>query len=176
MNFRPASRYRLPKHGISLSVVLAFTAAAISACGSSQSGVDTINPTQSTVTIVAPTPYSTQPNSQQATVPTVFDCGGGAYEPVTLLITCANAAKDATTTVTGIAWSSWSATSASGRGTVHLVVAGKPISAEADLTLGGVKETSNGLQFSTIELTWIGTSPDGNPTQQLPLAVAPSPS
>ena len=107
-------------------------------------------------------------------VPTVFDCGGGAYEPTTLLVTCANAAKDATTLVTGVTWTSWSATRASGRGTVHLIVGGKTVTADASLKLSGVEQTSNGLQFATIEFTWIGTSPDGNPTEQLPLAVAPS--
>ncbi|MGC8512660.1 MAG: hypothetical protein ACP5P1_06440 [Acidimicrobiales bacterium] len=134
-----------------------------------------INPTQGTVTIEAPTSTAGGSGTQSRTVPTVFNCGGGAFEPETLLVTCANSAKDATTTVTGITWTSWSSTSAAGVGTVHLYVSGKPVSATARLTLGGAKQTANGLQFSAVSLTWTGSSPDGQPTLDLPLAVAPQP-
>ena len=168
--------------GVSFAAVVAASAclaACLAACGSSHNSVDTINPSQGTsipaATSTVPSSSSTAgPGGQAAVVPTVFDCGGGAYEPTTLLVTCANAAKDATTLVTGVTWTSWSATRASGRGTVHLIVGGKTVTADASLKLSGVEQTSNGLQFATIEFTWIGTSPDGNPTEQLPLAVAPS--
>ena len=178
---------RRSRKGVFFAAFVA-ASACLAACGSSQSGVDTINPSQGagatlpSASTVPPgstlpvSPSTTGPGGQAAVVPTVFDCGGGAYEPTTLLVTCANATKDATTLVTGVTWTSWSATSASGRGTVHLIVGGKPVAAAASLKLSGVEQTSNGLQFATIELTWVGTSPNGNPTEQLPLAVAPSPS
>jgi len=159
--------------GASTCKLLALGALLVASCGSNQTAVTKINPTQGTVTIETPTSTTSGAGSQSQTVPTVFDCGGGAFEPETLLVTCANAAKDATTTVTGITWTSWSSTNAAGRGTVHLYVAGKEVSAAASLTLGGVKQTSNGLQFSSLSLTWTGPSPDGQPTLTLPVAVAP---
>lgn len=168
------ARYRGTR-GASTAGLLALGALLLASCGSSQTPVTKINPTQGTVTIETPTSTTGEAGSQSQTVPTVFDCGGGAFEPKTLLVTCANAAKDATTTVTGITWTSWSSTNASGTGTVHLYVAGKQVSAAATLSLGTVKQTPNGLEFSSLAITWTGPSPDGQPNLTLPLAIAPQP-
>ncbi len=164
-------RRRVPaKHRL-----LVLGALLLASCGSNQTSVTKIIPTQGTVTIETPTSAAGGPGTSSETVPTVFNCGGGAFEPKTLLVTCANAAKDAATIVTGVSWTSWSSTTAAGMGTVHLYVAGKSVSAAASLTLSDVTQTSNGLQFSKLSLAWSGPSPDGQPTLALPLAVAPQP-
>ena len=157
--------------GASMVKLVALSAVLLASCGSSQTSVTKINPTQGTVTIQTPASPTGAGSSKAQTVPTVFNCGGGAFKPETLLVACAKEA----TTVTGITWTSWSSTSATGRGTVHLYVKGKLVNAGAKLTLGGVKQTANGLQFSTVSLTWTGPSPDGPPTVSLALTVAPAP-
>lgn len=125
----------------------------LAACGSSSHpvgvGTTTMVTTASTVPVTTPTSVH---------MPTVSECGGGAYKPTTLLIGCSGG----TTTVTGISWTSWSSSAASGTGTVHLQVGGKPVQAAAHLTLGTVVSGSVGPQFTRLTVSWIGTSPDGH--------------
>jgi hypothetical protein len=100
-------------------------------------------------------------------LPTVFDCGGGAYEPATLLVVCGNA----TTTATSVTWISWTASAATGSGQVNLP--GKA-PARAHLALSQVVATGNGPQFSRLEADWTGTSPDGRAVDYFTLATAPA--
>jgi hypothetical protein len=97
----------------------------------------------------------------------VFDCGGGAYKPATLLVVCGVGS----TTVTGVSWSSWTTSAATAHGTVNLP--GKP-PAPADLTLGQVVSTGQGPQFSRLEATWTGSSPDGRKSDVYVLDTAPA--
>ena len=106
------------------------------------------------------------PTTVAGQLPTVFDCGGGAYKPATLLVVCGVA----TTTVTNVQWSSWTASEARGQGTVNLP-GHQP--APASLLLGSVVLSGNGPEFSRLTATWTGTSPDGHPDQVFQLATAP---
>lgn len=157
-----------PGNGRTLSVTAAVlvAAAVLAGCSGSSShrgGVSVVNPSPSqTVTTASPTSLAQQ-------VPTVFDCGGGAYEPATLLVVCGVA----TTTATGVKWSSWTASGAAGSGTVNLSGSAGHGSGPADLKLGKVVPTGNGPQFSQLDVTWTGPSPDGHPTDRFSLAVAP---
>lgn len=99
--------------------------------------------------------------------PTVYDCGGGAYEPATLVVVCGVG----TTTVTGARWSSWDASGARGTGMVHLGSSARPGS-PAELDLSDSVATPQGPQFSLLTATWTGTSPDGRRYDQFHLAVA----
>ncbi len=137
----------------------------LSACGSggSRTAVHNISPSSGPTVVTAP------PTSLSGPVPTVFDCGGGAYEPKTLLVVCGVN----TTTVTGVKWTSWGASGAAGSGTVNLHGSGLQGSAPATLALSDVVQTGNGPQFSLLQVTWTGQSPDGHPTDQFKLAVAP---
>lgn len=139
--------------------------AGLSACGSSgrATAVHDITPSSIPTVVTAP------PTSLSGPVPTVFDCGGGAYEPKTLLVVCG---VD-TTTVTDVKWTSWNASGATGSGTVNLHGSRQHGSAPAALTLSDVVQTGNGRQFSLLTVTWTGRSPDGHPTDQFKLAVAP---
>lgn len=114
---------------------------------------------------------STQPAAAPTTVagqmPTVYDCGGGAYKPATLLVVCGVGSA----TATGVHWASWSASSASATGTVNLP--GKS-PAPASLLLSDVVSTGNGPQFSRLQVTWTGSSPDGRSQDVFTLATAPS--
>ena len=139
--------------------------AGLTGCGGSGHGtaVRSINP--SSAQTVTTTPATSEPQA----VPTVFDCGGGAYEPKTLLVVCGVAS----TNVTNVTWTSWTATGAAGSGTVNLAGSGHHASAPAALSLSTVVQTGNGPQFSQLRVTWSGTSPDGHPVDQFHLAVAP---
>jgi hypothetical protein len=87
----------------------------------------------------------------------VPNCGGGAYEPQTLLIVCGSG----TTMATGVAWRSWEPARASGSGTIHLQVNGQPVSAPATLLLSEVVTGPVGPQFTVLTVTWTGKPPDG---------------
>jgi hypothetical protein len=100
-------------------------------------------------------------------LPTVPNCGGGAYEPHTLLIVCGVG----TTMATGVNWASWTATSAQGNGTVHLDSSGRSVSVPAGLLLDHVVSGTDGPQYSVLTVTWTGPSPDGHPTDTYHLAV-----
>ena len=64
---------------------------------------------------------------------------------------------------TGIEWTAWSDSGASGKGTVHLTVDGSPETATADLQLSGMSVNgNNGPQFTHLTVTWLGRSPDGH--------------
>ena len=155
-------RWAVPVAGVAVA------AAALSACGGSsgsRTSVSSISPSpDQTVTTTAP------PSSLPTAVPTVFDCGGGAYEPATLLVVCGVA----TTTATGVKWTSWDSNGASGTGTVNLSGSDGHGSGPATLTLSKVVQTGNGPQFSQLDVTWSGTSPDGHPSDTFKLAVAPN--
>lgn len=149
-----------------LALGLAAVAAVAAGCGGSGSGgVHTASPSPNRTVVTAP------PSSLPGQVPTVFDCGGGAYEPATLLVQCGLATT--TTSVTGIHWTSWTANGAEGSGTVNLAGAQGHGSGGARLQLGTVVQSGNGPQFSRLTVTWTGASPDGRPTDEFQLAVAP---
>lgn len=145
---------------------LVAAAAVLGGCGGSggsRTAVSTVSPSVSQTVVTAP------PTSLSQLVPTVFDCGGGAYEPKTLIVVCGVA----TTTVTGISWTSWTAGGASGSGTVNLAGSAGHGSGAADLALAEVVQTGNGPQFSQLKVTWTATPPDGHPTDTFKLDVAP---
>lgn len=111
------------------------------------------------------TTATSSPPTSAGQLPTVSNCGGGAYEPKTLLIVCGSG----TAMATGVSWQSWTAGSASGTGTVHLVVKDQPASAPANLKLDQVKTGPVGPQFSRLTVTWTGASPDGRTQDTYPL-------
>lgn len=165
---RPPGRLSLHRHraigAAALSSVTLLGAVLIGGCGSAHQSVasSTTNPPGPPTTAGPPTTPSTA-----ATLPTVPNCGAGAYKPARLLIVCG----DATTMATGVSWSSWDATTATGTGTVHLVTGAVTRTAPARLVLSQVTAGSGGLHFTLLTVTWSGTSPDGHPTDTFHLAV-----
>jgi hypothetical protein len=141
-----------------VAIALAFGCAACSSSTRNVSAPSTAGPATSA-------PPTTTPGG----TPTVFDCGGGAYEPATLVVVCGTG----TTIVTGVAWSSWTASEAAGTGTVHLGSSSAP-GRPAKLTLSDAVATPQGPQFSVLTATWTGPSPDGKPSETFRLAVAGS--
>lgn len=150
-----------------IGLLATVAAVGLSACASS-SGSATSSQTSSVVTVqpVPQTVTTTPATTLAGQVPTLFNCGGGAYQPATILVVCGVA----TTTVTGVKWTSWTATGASGTGTVHLT--GQSGGTPANLSLSAVVSTPNGPQFSVLEATWTGASPDGKPSEVFHLALA----
>ena len=151
----------------------AVMALVLSACGSSSSKAATspataLNPSSATVVTVPPTTVS-----GGGVVPTVFNCGGGAFEPTTLLVTCGDVATSDVTTVMGAKWASWTGAGATGAGTVSARVDGRKVQGPASVTLSSVVTTENGPQFSSLLVTWTGSSPDGHPTDRFAVATAP---
>lgn len=109
---------------------------------------------------------STTSSKVSGLVPTVPDCGAGAYRPLTLLIVCAEGG----TMATGVVWSWWGQSDATGRGLVHLQMNGEQVLAPADLRLDEVSRTGReGPHFTRLTVTWLGTSPDGHPNDQFRL-------
>jgi hypothetical protein len=100
-------------------------------------------------------------------LPTVSNCGGGAYEPKTLLIVCGSG----TTIATGVSWQAWGTSTASGSGTVQLAVHGHTTAAPAALRLSEVVNGPVGPQFSRLTVTWTGASPDGKPQEVYSLQI-----
>lgn len=125
--------------------------------------------TSGTASVTSPAPPSSPPAPTATTVagqlPTAFDCGGGAYEPATLIVVCGVGS----TTVTGSRWTSWTAGTARGTGTVNLP--GK-LPSPATLALDGVVQTVDGPEFSRLTVTWTASSPTGRPEQVFRLATA----
>jgi hypothetical protein len=115
----------------------------------------------------APPASPAAPTTTAPTLPTVPNCGGGAYEPKTLLIACGSGA----TMATDVAWRSWQPAAASGTGTVHLQVNGHPVAAAAALMLSRVVNGPVGPQFTVLTVTWTGAAPDGNPSDTYHLQV-----
>ncbi len=155
---------RRPLMAIALAALVSGGAACGSAAG--HAGVATgATPTTeapaATTTLAAPT---TTPATR---LPTVPNCGGGAYEPRTLLIVCGSGA----TMATDVTWRSWQPAAATGTGTVHLQVNGRTVAAPAALALSQVVNGPVGPQFTLLTVTWTGTAPDGNPSDTYHLQV-----
>lgn len=153
------------------ATVLAVAVLALAGCGSGAGttvGGPATTPSTPAVTSTGPPP-STGPTQTlgPGQLPTVSDCGGGAYKPSTLLVVCG---VD-TTMATGVTWTAWTVTAARGTGLVHLKVAGRAVTAMARLDLSGIRGGANGPQFSHLEITWTGPSPDGHPADAYSLAV-----
>lgn len=131
------------------------------ACGSSRA-VGTGSTTSSPTTTVTSASTTTRV-SLEVTVP---DCGVGAYRPTTLLIVCGTSG----TMATGIQWSSWDSSGASGTGTVDLQPGKSQLSGQANLQLtNAVDKGAGGPQFTHLTITWIGRSPDGRPSDSYEL-------
>ena len=132
-----------------------------SACGSSRA-VGTGSTTSAPATTAASTSTTTAV-PLQVTVP---DCGAGAYRPTTLLIVCGTGG----TMATGIQWSSWGSSGASGTGTVDLQPGKSQLSGQANLQLtNAVDKGAGGPQFTRLTVIWIGRSPDGRPSDSYEL-------
>lgn len=141
-----------------LLVAGALASASAGACGSGSRSAG----------VTAGTAPTTRPAAPGLT-PTVPNCGGGAFEPKTLLIVCGGAV----TVATGVAWSSWGAQSAAGTGTVEVSPRGRPVGAAARLLLSQVRAGSSGPQFTLLTVTWTGSSPDGHPSDVYHLSMEP---
>jgi len=141
----------------------------VAACGST--GGRSGSAVASGTTGGAPSTVASVPAAPATTaarrLPTVPNCGGGAYEPKTLLIVCGSG----TTMATGVSWRSWEPVLASGSGTVHLQVNGQPVSAPATLLLSNVVDGPVGPQFTVLIVTWTGTPPDGKARETYHLQV-----
>lgn len=137
-----------------LFLVAVSAAGAAAACNSTEQVRTAPTVPATSTTAPTPGPAVTSP-SLEATVP---DCGAGAYRPSTLLIVCSTGG----TMATGIRWTAWGTTAATGTGTVHLAVGGSEQTGSAKLELSDVSERgNNGPQFTRLTVTWIGRSPDG---------------
>jgi len=151
--------------------------AALTACGSTSHQTTTATsiaattpPTTTVPSTTLPTPpSSTQVSAAPVGIPTVPDCGGGAYKPATLLIVCGNN----TTMATNVTWGAWTASTAAGSGTVHLVEGATSATAPGRLSLSDVVTGPIGPQFTLLTVTWIGPSPDGKATDTFRLAEVP---
>ena len=158
----------------SVAVVMAvMMAVALAGCSSGGTRAATppataLKPSAATVVTVPPTSVA-----GGGVVPTVFNCGGGAYKPSTLLVTCGDVAMSEVTTVMGAEWASWTAAGATGHGTVSAKVDGRKVQGPAQVTLSSVVTTENGPQFSSLLVTWTGSSPDGHPTDHFAVTTAP---
>ena len=146
--------------------------ASLAGCGSAAHQTTTATSLAPTTTM-APTNTASPPTSAaQASVPlmtTVPNCGGGAYKPATLLIVCGSN----TSTATNITWSTWTASGATGSGTVHLVEPGSTATAPGRLALSDVVNGPVGPQFTLLTVSWVGASPDGKTTDTFRLAEVP---
>lgn len=146
----------------------AFVGAALMGTACSGGGHHPVGVSGSSTTAV----HSTVPGATSSTstgtnqLPTAFDCGGGAYEPAALIVVCGVGS----TMATSVHWTAWSATGAAGTGL--LAVPGHPPE-PASLALSGVVATGSGPQFSRLQATWTGPSPDGRATEVFSLATAP---
>jgi hypothetical protein len=158
---KPARRHFL------LTGLVATAGLVITGAGCSSGTIRSSATTESPATLPSTTTGSM--SATQTTVagqlPTVPNCGGGAYKPQTLLIVCGVGA----TMATGVEWSSWTSTAAAGTGDVHLTTGGKQVSGQADLRLSDVRVGASGPQFTLLTVAWTGMSPDGRPTETFPL-------
>lgn len=147
---RPTRRFAM--------IAAAVVAAAVAAGCSSGEAVRDLPTTLPGRTAPSMGASGTAPGGTTALMPTVPDCGAGAYEPATLLISCGSPGIEAT----GVKWTSWNQYSASGTGVVHVTVGGKAASGPASLNLTGVTNGPRGPQFAMLNVKWTGTSPDGH--------------
>ncbi len=158
---------RRPRLGRALRLGAALGAvaglAALAGCGSSGHDQASVATVATVATVASPTttpPATSRPADTVAhQLPTVGNCGGGAYKPATLLITCTSG--DAGVMATAVTWQSWSTTAATGSGTVHLLVHGQETTRPATLTLADVETGAVGPQFRRLTVAWTGPSPTG---------------
>jgi hypothetical protein len=148
---------RLATAGLTLVGVAAVLAVA-TGCSSSQKPAAVAAGGASTSVLPTSATQPSTPTTVANQLPTVPNCGGGAFEPKTLLIVCGSG----TTMATGVSWRSWGKSTASGSGTVQVTVNGHPVVAPATLLLSEVVMGPTGPQFSRLTVTWAGTSPDGS--------------
>jgi len=144
-----------------LSLLFGLTLVA-AGCGSSHPSSAVATGHGTTSAAPPPSPATTRPTGPLT--PTVPDCGGGAYEPKTLLIVCGTVTGGTgpgTTMATNVSWASWSQSGASGAGIVNLRVGGQSVTTPARLDLSTVVTGAMGPQFSLLTVTWTGRSPDG---------------
>lgn len=149
-------------------VALAVALVVAAGCGSSHHPAAVITGATTTTPTTAPTvTTAVTPTTVANQLPTVPNCGGGAYKPTTLLIVCGTG----TTMATGVTWRSWGPATATGTGTVHLQVHGQATTSAANLALDRVVAGPVGPQFTRLTVTWTGGSPDGRPQDVYPLQV-----
>jgi hypothetical protein len=142
------------------AVALASLAAGCSSASKSSTVTPTSSTSGSSMPSTAPTTGASSPHQNAASrLPTVPNCGGGAYEPKTLLIVCGSGS--AATAATEVSWAAWDKSEAHGSGRVTLQVDGRPTSAPATLRLSTVVNGPVGPQFTVLTVTWQGGSPDG---------------
>lgn len=158
---------RRPGDARVLVPALACVALAVTGCSSSARTGGSTAATSASTSVPPSTAVATSATTVAGQQTTVYDCGGGAYEPATLLVVCGVNS----TVVTDVHWTSWTATSATGTGNVHLP--GKSPS-PASLALSDVVSSGSGPQFAQLKATWSGTSPDGHPYDVYPLGTAPT--
>jgi hypothetical protein len=151
-----------------IAMALAALVAGGAACGSGSGHADVATGATPATEAPAATTTRAAPTTTAATrLPTVPNCGGGAYEPRTLLIVCGSGA----TMATDVAWRSWQPAAASGTGTIHLQVNGRTVAAPAALMLSEVVNGPVGPQFTLLTVTWTGAAPDGKPSDAYHLQV-----
>jgi hypothetical protein len=149
--------------------VLVFSVALLAACGGGHPTSLLSQTHEQAPTTSAPqsSPGSTTTapvKPEQATL--VANCGGGAYQPTTLIVAC----QTSGTMVTDIVWSSWTGQMAHGRGLVNQPNCPPACSTNnagqfpAELTLASPVPSSRGVEFSELTVAWTASSPDGHPT------------
>jgi hypothetical protein len=157
-----------PRRALIALAALAALVAGGAACGSGSGHADVATGATPTTEAPAATTTRAAPTTAATTrLPTVPNCGGGAYEPRTLLIVCGSGA----TMATDVAWRSWQPAAASATGTVHLQVNGRTVAAPAVLMLSEVVNGPVGPQFTLLTVTWTGAAPDGKPSDAYHLQV-----
>jgi len=150
-----------------LAWVAALTVLAACASTSGRSGSDIASGTVASAPSTAASVPAAPATTAERHLPTVPNCGGGAYEPRTLLIVCGSGS----TMATEVSWRSWEPARASGSGTVHLQVNGQTVSAPATLLLSDVVAGAVGPQFTLLTVTWTGAPPDGKARETYHLQV-----
>ena len=148
---------RLANTGLTALAVAAVLAGA-TGCSSSSKPAAVASGGASTSVRPTTAPQPSTPTTLRR-LPTVPNCGGGAYQPKTLLIVCGSGSTG--TMATGVSWRSWGTSTASGSGTVQMTINGHPVSAPATLLLSEVVDGAVGPQFSRLTVTWSGMPPDG---------------
>lgn len=117
----------------------------------------------------AVTPGNVQPQSD---VLISDNCAGqndeGLYEPAAIQLTCG----DGTIVANGLTWSQWSATTATGHGSVNEVSCvpdcadGQDVAYQVNVTLSQPVKAGNGEEyFVRITLAFTGDHPGGSPNQ-----------
>jgi len=124
---------------------------------------------------VSPSAPATTAPALMTTV--VSDCGTGAYRPTTIVVTCGNGSVVATQ----IAWTAWSAASATADAVMQVdpcrptCASGGDRPYPAHIKLSDPVATSAGPRFSRLTVAWTGASPTNTPLQSYPLPTATAP-